>query len=57
MYFNCRTYYGFGNQDLHNMVDVWVPDTPEVVDSPIMLMVGGLGGLMPGVAYSTIFER
>ena len=39
------------------MVDVWVPDTPEVVDSPIMLMVGGLGGLMPGVAYSTIFER
>ena len=45
------------NQDLDNMIDVWVPDTIDPVDSPIMVMVGGLGGLMPGVAYSTIFER
>ncbi|XP_023340176.1 chlorophyllase-1 [Eurytemora carolleeae] len=52
-----KTYYGLMNQDLDNMIDVWVPDTIDTVDSPIMVMVGGLGGLMPGVAYSTIFER
>ena len=45
------------NTDLHNMIDVWVPDTLDTVDSPILFMVGGMGGLLPGVAYSTIFER
>ena len=39
------------------MIDVWVPDTLDTVDSPILFMVGGMGGLLPGVAYSTIFER
>ncbi|XP_023340177.1 chlorophyllase-1 [Eurytemora carolleeae] len=52
-----KTYYALVNTDLHNMIDVWVPDTLDTVDSPILFMVGGMGGLLPGVAYSTIFER
>ena len=52
-----RTYYALLNSDLHNMVDVWVPDTQDTISSPILYMVGGLGGLLPGAGYETIFNR
>jgi len=52
-----KTYYALLNSDLHNMVDVWVPDTADPTTSPILYMVGGLGGLLPGAGYETIFNR
>lgn len=52
-----RTYYALVNADLHNMLDVWVPDSQTPVRTPILYMVGGMGGLLPGVAYDTIFSR
>lgn len=51
------TYWALFNADLNNMLDVFVPDTPTEVVTPIIYMVGGLGGLLPGVGYSTIHTR
>jgi hypothetical protein len=45
------------NADLDSMLDVFVPDTETEVISPIVYMVGGFGGLLPGMAYSNINSR
>ena len=52
-----RTYWALFNADLNNMLDVFVPDTPTEVTTPIIYMVGGLGGLLPGAGYTTIHTR
>jgi len=54
---NCRNYWALFNADLNSMVDVYVPDTDSPVTTPMIYMVGGLGGLLPGVGYSTIHTR
>ncbi len=57
MLFFCRNYWALFNADLNSMVDVYVPDTDSPVTTPIIYMVGGLGGLMPGIGYATIHTR
>ena len=42
---------------LSNDIDVWAPDTDQPLVSPIIYMVGGFGGLLPGSAYYTVLNR
>ena len=55
--FCVRNYWALFNADLNSMVDVYVPDTDSSVTTPIIYMVGGLGGLLPGIGYATIHTR
>jgi len=55
---NRKTYYPFFDPELDYVLDVWVPDAEEApLTTPIVYMIGGLGGLMPGAGYETIFNR
>ncbi|XP_023344690.1 chlorophyllase-1 isoform X2 [Eurytemora carolleeae] len=44
------SYSSLWNLGLSNDIDVWAPDTNEPLVSPIIYMVGGFGGLLPGIA-------
>jgi len=49
------TYHALLNSELSNMVDIWLPEGQA--DTPMLYMVGGLGGLLPGDGYDTILSR
>ena len=56
--FLIRSYYPFFNAELEYELTVWVPDSKGApLTTPLIYMVGGLGGLMPGIGYDTIFKR
>jgi len=55
---NRKSYYPFFNAELEYELTVWVPDSKGApLTTPLIYMVGGLGGLMPGIGYDTIFKR
>jgi len=52
-----KTYHSWLNPGLDNLVDVWVPNTSDRIESPVVYMIGGFGGLLWGDAYKTVLAR
>jgi len=46
-----KLYNGFLNNGLNHELDVWAPD--DAGKFPVIYFLGGLGGIIPGIAYDT----
>ena len=46
--------YGFLNNGLNHELDVWAPITAPGEKLPVFYFLGGLGGIIPGIAYTQV---
>jgi len=50
-----KFYNRFLINGLNHELDVWAPDGPGTF--PVIYFLGGLGGIIPGIAYDTVMKR
>jgi len=50
-----KFYNRFLINELDHELDVWAPDGPGTF--PVIYFLGGLGGIIPGIAYDTVMKR